>query len=219
MRRYALHFLVLVNLSLVAFLGWLWLDAKGHPRNIHWQAPAAQKPDLAGLVPTLPSQDTADVSRFMAALDRPLFSPTRRPPPPVVVVAPAPPPPPDPLDSLQLFGLFAGKDDGGILARVDGKTRRVHFNETVGEWVLTSIDDRDVKFMRGQESRVLRLVRIRQPVPAVASAPGNPANPGSPSTVPTAGPSMAQKLEEEGRERLRLRNEIFRKAGLPPVSP
>lgn len=220
MRVHVIRILVAINVLLALALALLWFDLHGNLRNVRWTPPAPISPDFSKMVPALSRQAVADTGRFVAALDRPLFSPTRRPPPPVVVAAVVAPPP-DPLANIQLLGLFVGAQSGGIVARIDGKNRRLRLSETVGEWTLKSIVERDVTFARGEETRVLRLERVRPAVPAaVAAAPADSgASPTAPEGQPApAGATMAQRLEEENRERLRRRNAIRSQAGLPPVT-
>lgn len=235
MRLPVIRILAALNISLAAGLLWLWVDTDGQLRHVHWTAPIAQKPDFSNMLPAIAPQSSADVSQFLTTLERPLFSPSRRPPPPVIVVPPPPPPPPDPLNTLHLYGLFEGKDGGGILARVDGKMVRVRIKETVGEWTLKSIKDRDITFAKGVETRIIPLVHARPapptpPTPAAAAAsagalpgaapPGNSGVVGNASANPLNLPinPNKQQIEDYTRERLRMRNEIFRKAGLPPVT-
>lgn len=137
-------------------------------------------------------RDDADASRFMAILDRPVFSPTRRPPPP-------PPPPkvvvpvrPDPLDSIHLYGLFSGAGGGGVIARVEGKTRRIKVSEAVGDWSLKEIRPRDVVFAKGGDTRVVPLMQASQAAGAVPPRPAfaAPVWPGA-APAPTPAPAAA----------------------------
>ena len=109
MKQYTIRIVGAVLLLLGAALAWLWFDANGALRNVRWQEPEPHQPDFSSMVAQLPSQEPTDLSRFVATLERPLFSPSRRPPPPPPppTVAP-PPPPPDPLANIHLFGVFAG---------------------------------------------------------------------------------------------------------------
>jgi hypothetical protein len=158
---------------------------------------------------------TANPATYMAILDRPLFAPDRKPPPPPDAVAEQPPP--DPLANIELFGLFSGEGVGGVLVRVEGKIKRVRLGETVGPWTVSEINGRSVTFVRGDESRVLTLAYLKAPR---AAAPDGPVSAGA---AAPAGPapvdrlSIQQQEQEAARERLRQRNELFRKAGLPPV--
>ena len=192
MKKYSLHVLLLVNALLVLVLVGLWVDSSGHLRNIHWQAPLAQKADYAAMVPGLPSTERMDTAQFIAMLDRPVFSPTRRPPPP-------PPPPEDkaPVDNLssaQLSGLFVGDGDGGAIIQIAGKHKRVRLREVVEGWTLSSIQDRSVIFTRGGQSRALQLPRAALTsytgLPQAARAAPAPIPPTYPT--PAAAPSAPQ---------------------------
>lgn len=213
MKRYVIHALLVLDVMLACALLWMWFDAQGNPRHVHWAPPAAIKPDFSGLKPTLagPGQGD-DGGRIVATLDRPLFSPSRRPPPPpVVVVAP----PPDPLANTQLLGVYGGAQGGGVIARVDGKVRRARINEKIGEWTITQIADRDVTFTRSGENRVIRLAGRRPP--GSAATPAAPAAAVAPSPAPSQ-MTGAQRVEEENRERLRYLNELNARNGLPPIT-
>lgn len=181
--------LVALNLLLAGLLGWLWIDSQGRLRNVHWQPPAAIRPDLGSLSATSIPREDADISRFMAILERPLFSPARRPPPPAPPPKLVAPVPADPFDTVHLYGFFTGKDGGGVITRVDGKTRRVKLAESIGEWKLTEIRSREVVFTRGGASRVLPLVQARQ---GTATGPARPAfsapvlSPAAPVPTPAA---------------------------------
>jgi hypothetical protein len=224
MKRYVMAVLMAVNLALVAGLLAFWFDSGGRLRNSAWQRPAAIKPDFASLLAPLATQGSDNVGQFVATLDRPLFSPSRRPPPPP---SPVVVPPPDPLANIQLFGVYSGPDGGGIIARVEGKMRRAAINDKIGEWTISKIADRDVTFVRGGERRVVSLVRgkasgstVAPAVPAPVSQiiPGQP-KPGRPSEEERMRTmTAAQRIEEDERERLRYLNELNAQNGLPPIT-
>ena len=226
MRQHGIRILVAAILVLAFVLGWMWLDGKGQPRNVHWQPPEPLKPDFSGMIPPLPEQKPVDLSRFVATLERPLFSPSRRPPPPPPPPAPPPPPPPppDPLASVHLYGVFAGDDGGGIIVRVDGKPRHVPIGAKIGAWTLKEIESRNVTLVRGAETRVLKLVHARPvaPAPAVAAvgapAPGSPAPGAANASAPApASAGTGQRLAGEDfvRDRTARRNAARANAGLP----
>lgn len=197
MKRHALNLLILLNVALAVVLARMWFAADGSLRNTHWTAPAPLTANYAAMLPPLPGVASADTSQFIAMLERPLFSPSRRPPPP--------PPPPtalaaapvDNLSTARLSGLFFGNGVGGIIIHIDGKHRRVRLNEGVDGWLVKSIQERSVTFARGGESRTLPLPRGALTAnTGLATAPGlasmNYAPPGvSPSTPadPPAGGS------------------------------
>ena len=160
MKRHALLVLVMLNGVLVAWLAWLWLTPQGALRNVHWQPPVAQKTDLSSLLPALPTLVQTDTDRFIVLLERPLFTPTRRPPPP-----PPPPLPPaaaapvDNLSTARLSGVFEGPGGTGIIVQIAGKNRRLQLNQALEGWTLKSVRGREVTFGNGSEIRVLRLPR------------------------------------------------------------
>ncbi len=223
MRQHGIRILVAVVLALVFVLGWMWVDSKGQPRNVHWQPPEPLKPDFSGMIPPLPEQKPVDLGRFVATLERPLFSPSRKPPPPPPAPPPPPPPPPppDPLATVHLYGVFAGDDGGGIIVRVDGKPRRVPIGEKIGAWTLKEIENRNVTLVRGAETRVLKLVHARPvaPAPAVAAegapAPGA-ANASAPAPA-SAGAGQRPTGDDFIRDRTARRNAARANAGLPPL--
>ena len=210
-----IRFLAVLSLLLAAALAWLWFDQSGNARGISWTPPAALPPELAKVAGAEPATVlNSNPVQYVAILERPLFAPDRRPPPP-----PAPPvaaPPPDPLDNIQLSGIFTGAD-AGIIARVDGKTRRVKVNESIGAWTLKSVSGRDVTFAQGSDSRQLRLNYSRLGPPVVQAA-----SPGVATSqiggAPSGGVSLAPNPQDEARERLRRRNEIRAARGLPLIT-
>lgn len=200
-------------LAAVAGLASMWLDSNGQLRDIVWTPPVPRPVQLE--LPALPAGAAggdADVGRLVATLDRPLFSPSRRPPPPPP--PPAPPKPVDPLADVQLFGVFGGNGVGGVLARFNGQLKRVKVNENIGEWTVKGVRDREVTFARGDETRVLRLAHQIAPRAPTAQVAVNPGAQG----IPLDRQAMQQQAMAEARERLRSRNEALRKAGLPTIN-
>lgn len=207
MKKHSLPILVALNFVLALVLGSLWLTTSGQLRKTRWEPPVAQTTDYAALVPVLPGLAPADTRSFIGMLDRPLFSPTRRPPPP--------PPPPkeqqavDALSGAQLTGLFQGGGDGGVIIRLGDKHRRARLNESVDGWTLTSIQDRSATFTRAGQSRELQLPRallangpvapqtappasivprVPQPEPALSTPPPAAGVPAAPAVPRTAKP-------------------------------
>ena len=221
MKRYVVPALVILNFALLAALGALWFDAGGQLRNATWQRPAAIKPDFAAMLAPLAFPGGDNTGQFVATLDRPLFSPNRRPP----AVAATASAPPDPLANIQLVGVYSGPEGGGIIARIDGKMRRAAVKDKIGEWTISRIADRDVTFVRGGETRVVSLVRGKASGSSAApAAPVSQIMPGQPKPgrmseeerIRTM--SAAQRIEEDERERLRYINEMNAQNGLPPIT-
>lgn len=169
MRRAALPLLVILNVALLCVLAWAWFTSDGQPRNMHWQPPEPVKVDLKSLLPALPGPGQADTSQFLGMLERPLFSPTRRPPPP-------PPPPkaevPEPVNRFaqaKLTGVFEGAGVGGIIINYDGKDRRVPLNGTLDGWKLQSVTGAQATFAQAGQTRVLQLQRATLGASAVTA--------------------------------------------------
>ncbi len=159
MKRYALHLLTVLAAGLSLLLAGFWLKPDGSVRNGTWVPPEPVLNDYQAMLPVLPPIGSADTTRFVAMLDRPIFSATRRPPPP-----PPPPesvqaPPPDNLSTARLSGVFQGEGVGGVIMLIGGKQRRAQINDAVEGWTLRSIQGRTVTFGRGAQQRVLTLER------------------------------------------------------------
>lgn len=222
MKQYIVRLLLLVNLLLILALAALWITPQRTLRNVHWQPPLPQKPEFSDPGASLPSREAVGVGSFMATLDRPLFSPSRRPPPPPAPANTAAPEP-DPLANIQLQGVYSGEGGGGIFAKVDGKDRRIALGGALGAWSVKGIDNREVTFVRGDETRVLRLVpsRLAAVAPAPAPRPGTPAAGGAPAATAQADDPVRkqeQERQEKERARLELRNARRAAQGLPLIT-
>lgn len=205
--------LLLLILLLAGGLGWMWLDKHAQPRNLTWTAPKALRPDMAAPAGAPQPGTTANnPATFIAILERPLFAPDRKPPPTNT------PPPPDPLANIQIHGIFSGANPG-IIARVDGKLRRVKVTETIGPWTLKSIEGRDVTFSQGEETRQLRLAYAPLgTTPAKTAASDTTPTPTSASPTPGGQGIVRQNSQDAARENIRRRNEIRAARGLPLIT-
>ena len=230
MKQSATRIFSVLILVLVGALIALWIKPDGSLRNTIWSPPAPVFPELGAADPLPPATKAVDVNLFVATLERPLFSPSRRPPPP-----PPPPktaeesePPVDPLANIHVFGLYGGGDSPtGMLASVDGKVRRVSVNEVLGGWKLKTIEDRNAIFDKNGEERKLLLVTAKPAPPpkaAVAAAPnaggaaGAPAVPPPGSVTNESADERRQRVEEQQRERMKRRNEARIRAGAQPIT-
>ncbi len=214
----AFRFLLVAVLALAGLLASRWVAPDGKMQQQAWAPPAPILPELSAprAPASLEARVQAGAGAYFAILDRPMFAPDRRPPPPPD--AKPDEPPPDPLAGLTLYGIFTGADFSGIVARINDKVRRVRVGEPLGEWTVRSVQGREVTFARGDETRSVTLVHAFGPRAALPVIAG-----GSGGAVPTASgmrpdiASIQQQEQDAARERLRQRNELFRKAGLPPV--
>ena len=149
-----------IFLALLVLLLGLWVDAKGQIRGIHWLPPEALALDTSELVMQL-SPQSIDQSSLLQTLERPLFSPARRPPPP-------PPPPetvagagqPSELGAVHLYGLYGGGNRSGAIVRVDGKNQRLALHESIRGWVLEAIGDSSITLRRGGRQQTIELVHV-----------------------------------------------------------
>ncbi|QIL43011.1 hypothetical protein G7045_01335 [Acidovorax sp. HDW3] len=153
--------LLLLGLALLVILLTLWVDTQGKIRHIHWAQPEPKSLDVAGLITPLPVRNF-EQGQFLETLDRPLFSPSRRPPPP-----PQPSAPPEeaasPLTGVHIYGIYGTGSQGGAILGVDGKNLRLAVNQAVKGWQLVSIDGNRLTFRRGTRQHVLELVHYIPP--------------------------------------------------------
>lgn len=202
MRFKPVHGLILLNVALAAGLAYLWVDEQGHPRDFSWTPPAPLVPDTQAHAMVNGVGSEPDMVAFAQVLERPLFSPTRRPPPPPK--PPAPPPPPDPLANVHIYGIFVGEEEGsgGMLASIGGKVRRVTTADDVSGWKIKALKDREVTLVRGEETRVLRLVQARPtsvPKPGVVAPPPRPVAGASAAPAVPMSPANAERAERRRR--------------------
>ena len=203
MRFKPVHGIILLNMALAAGLAYMWLDEQGQPRDLSWRPPAPLVPEAQAHAMAHSVGSEPDMVAFAQVLERPLFSPTRRPPPPPK--PPAPPPPPDPLANVHIYGIFVGEEEGtgGMLASIGGKVRRVTTADDVSGWKIKAFKEREVTLAKGEETRVLRLVQARPtaaPKPGAAAAPPRPA--AGAAAAPTVPMSPANAERAERRRRL-----------------
>lgn len=120
----------------------------------------------ASACPSLPAwADPAPEGRFRAMVERPLFSPTRRPPPapPAPLDAPAPIALPPPAPDLTLSGVITGGGGGVALLRRPQDAAPIHvaLGGTVDGWTVAEIRPRAIVLTRDARS-----VTVGLPSPA-----------------------------------------------------
>jgi type II secretory pathway component PulC len=102
-----------------------------------------------------PAQDSSNVTlsnplaaqfleRLSATVDRPLFSPTRRPPPGPVAQAPEPPVPPRPPPNLVLSGIVMDGERALAVVRVGAQKKILHaqIGDNIDGWTVSQIEGR-----------------------------------------------------------------------------
>lgn len=187
MNRLIPHLLLVLIAGLLGLLALMWVTPSGEVRNVRWSPPPAQKTDYASMVSALPKDVVVSTAQFVAMLERPLFTLTRRPPPPPESAAKEAPPP-DNLSTAKLLGVMAAGADGKAIVDVAGKVRRIGVRESLEGWTLSRVDDRSVTFASGGQTRVLALVKSRGTTytgqsPAATAATPTPVASPSPSTA------------------------------------
>lgn len=176
MRRYLIPLVLAVDVALAFALAWQWVTPQGQLRDVRWTPPAPIKPVLTdNALPTW----SADLGSFIASLDRPLFSATRKPPakPEAVAAAAA-----DTLGDVRVLGLYSfGDSGGGAIVRAQGKIQRLRQGDTLGGWTVKQVRPLELVLARGGESRTLDVKRgpdLGPDTPAGAGGPAGPQNSG-----------------------------------------
>lgn len=110
----------------------------------------AQVQDQPAAAPSNPVA-AQSLEQLSAIVDRPLFSPSRRPPapppaPPPIVQAAEPPPPPPPPPNLVLFGVVMDGEGARAVVRAgaDKKTVRAQIGDEIDGWKVSQIEGRKV---------------------------------------------------------------------------
>jgi hypothetical protein len=207
-RRRSTALLPLLLTALCAALGWKiygdWraasADAAAAPAGTAAPAAASAAPlAAADLALALPPPE-----RFAVIVERPLFSPTRRPAPPQAAVAqaeaePEEPPPeagppadvePPPVVDFTLVGVvIAGSERYALVERhEDGRVVQVPEGGGVGGWFAVRIDPDRAVFRQGAVEEELQL-KYATPVPP-DRIPPRPAPP--PQEQPEAAPEPVE---------------------------
>ncbi len=111
-------------------------------------------PPLAAL-PAQPSYTMAPAEDFAAILDRPLFSPTRRPPAQGEAAAAAP----EPELQVTLVGVIISSEEQIAIVRLMDADRfaRLSVGDSFRGWILDSIEPNRVTFRRGDVEEIIEL--------------------------------------------------------------
>ena len=198
MRRHVGVVLLVINALLALVLIGLWVSPDGHLKNVHWNTPNAQTLNLKDLVPSLGKPAPMDQSQFLTLLDRPLFSPTRRPPPPLpppVSTRVEEPPPPDYLAQATVTGSYIAADGktGGVIIRYQNKDKSLPLQGVLDGWTLSSIAGNRVYFSRDGQTREIAMQKAKlQTGPEAAKAVLAPAS--EPMALPDVPKRRGAKL-------------------------
>jgi hypothetical protein len=208
MRRYLIPSLLVANAALAAGLAWLWVTPQGELRSVRWTPPAAIKPVLTD---SAAPPWTADLGSFMAALDRPLFSATRKPPakPEAAAAVVA-----DTLNDVRVLGLYSTGTVGGAIVRAEGKIRRVRPGDTLGGWTIKEVRPAELVLARGDDQRTLDIKRGPDLGP---DTPGTATPTASAPSAPGGTGDLNQRRQQEANDSTARVNALRARAGLPPL--
>ena len=142
-----------------------------------------QEQSAAGLANPVAAQSLDQLS---STLERPLFSPSRRPPappPPPVVQAPPPPTPPPPPPDLVLFGVVMDGEGARAVVRAgaDKKILRAQIGDDIDGWKVSQIEGRKVVLSLDGRFATFKLFnddrgRSESAGGPASAAPGEPKN-------------------------------------------
>ena len=113
-----------------------------------------ETPPLAAL-PARPSYAMAPVEDFSEILERPLFSPTRRPPAQGVAATAAP----EPELQVTLVGVIISSEEQIAIVRLKdaGRFARLNVGDSFQGWILDSIEPSRITFRRGDVEEHIEL--------------------------------------------------------------
>jgi hypothetical protein len=150
------------------------------------------------------------LDRLSTMLDRPLFSPSRRPPaPPPPPVAQAPPPPPPP-PNLVLFGVVLDGESARAVVRAgaDKKLVRAQIGDEIDGWKVSQIEGRKIVLSLDGRFATFTLFnddRGKSDSGSPPGASGEPKNSQRQSEAPQAPPQAAAPQSGQPRKRRRGR--------------
>ncbi|HTO85830.1 MAG TPA: hypothetical protein VMQ73_26660 [Methylomirabilota bacterium] len=151
------------------------LGARVYDEWLELQEPVAIDAPPAAATVAVPAATDAPIApptpaSFAAILERPLFSPTRRPPAAAPAPAPTPeaaaPAPPAPPIDFSLTGIVISDGSRVALVQMQGDNHVVHVAEggEVDGWKAVTIEPERAVFRRGDDEQVLALDYVK-PVP------------------------------------------------------
>ena len=129
------------------------------------------------VIPSEASPDKPAMSTFSELVERPLFTPSRRPPPPKTnsnIAAPAPKP-----ENFDLIGVIISADERMALLRTlaTGEVMRAVEGQSIGGWEVRAIKPTQVVLLRGKDSEVIKINDAAKPRAESSPAVGLPSSP------------------------------------------
>ena len=170
---------------MLALLAALWWAPGPLAAWRQWQAPPPQPPNLDDVRAALLRANPAAGALSPIVTERPLFNDNRRPVLSTASAASAPKAAPSPIEQARLQGVIAGPTLSGVMLEEGGKARFVRVGESVGDWKLARLHDRQAVFVRGGQERTLEW---QAPAAAAASGAAPPSGaPAASGAAPTTG--------------------------------
>jgi hypothetical protein len=153
------------------------------------------------------------LDKLSTTLDRPLFSPSRRPPappPPPIAQAPPPPPPPPPPPNLVLFGVVMDGEGARAVVRTgaDRKLLRAQIGDDIEGWKVSQIEGRKVVLSLDGRFATFTMFSDDRAKSDAARAPapgGEPNNPQRQIQAQQMSPQPAAPQSGQPRKRRRSR--------------
>ena len=221
MKRVLILAAVAANVAMGLQLYQRWAD----PQRVQWKEPEPIKPVLAELSVPKAAQ-IEDLGKYRETIDRPLFSPTRRPV--IKKATEAEKPKVDSLKDVKVTGLYGAAERGGALLSISGKLQRLAYGGKIAEWKLVGEKDRKAEFVSDDgERRLLKLESVAPPAastappgkaPSSAGASGAPGpSRGLPSGVTPAAPKTEEQRKQEVKEMAKRINAVRAARGMPPI--
>ena len=97
---------------------------------------------------------------------RPLFWASRAPLEEIELVESAPSSGPDPLDEVELLGMFSSGEQLGVIIRAGRERRRLMLGQSLGDWQLAELADDGAVFTRQGNVDSRRRIALEHAVPA-----------------------------------------------------
>ena len=173
------------------------------PVRIDEPSPAAAAPAPAAEAPLV----TPAAGAFAAIVERPLFSPTRRPPAAAPPPAPAPevvaaPTPLAPMDfSLAGVVISGGTRSALVQMQADGRQVRVAEGGAIDGWTLVTVEPQRAVFRRDDSVQALVLDYLKAVPPGQVPPPVPQRLPLQPPQEPTLqSPPAAEQPQQQGNE-------------------
>lgn len=194
---------VLWSVALAALFG---IAAEFILIDADWTPPASRPPEAPAVV-AVNAHAGANGALLNEIGQRPLFLEARRPPEPVVAEAAPAAPAVNPLDGVELLGVYESGGHAGVILRRGGEVSRVPTGVEWQGWRLLAVSTAQA-FFTSADGTMQELPLARQPqqggmvaTPATPAAPSGKGKKSDASTARPATPADRQAALRAARER------------------